>query len=251
MYKPVKLTISAASEVGLVRRHNEDMILVGDRFIRDDEFYEECDLAQKDRLMLALADGMGGHNAGDVASRDVLENLHYFYGDLPRGLQAGEFNEAIFGWMDSINNIIDSKGHADPCYLNMGTTLVALAYYEGQFYWMNCGDSRFYRLHEGRLRQISTDHSLNNLMGSSKHSNLITNCIGGGCKMSYIDMVNCTADVLPGDMFMLCSDGLSDMIDDSAIEQLLMGGASAADLCQAAVKAGGYDNVSTCVITMK
>ena len=244
----MKLKISAASHVGCVRHNNEDMILVGNQFLRDAGCEDEVELEGKDRYLVALADGMGGHNSGDVASSDVLNNLHYFYYDMPTALETGDFNEAIFGWLVSINNIIDSKGRFALRYREMGTTLVALAYYENQFYWMNCGDSRIYRLHDGQLQQLSTDHSLNNLMGFAQHSNIITNCIGGGCKTSYIDILKCTESVKPGDIFMLCSDGLTDMLSDEEVQTLLNDDADASLLCHAANEAGGYDNVSVCLI---
>ena len=244
----MKLNIFATSNVGCVRENNEDMILVSRQFVRDGSFSDEVGIDAGDRWLVALADGMGGHSGGEVASSDVLHNLDYFYGDMPTGLGVADFNEAILEWLNSINNIIDSKGHSSPDYHNMGTTLVALAYYGGEFYWMNCGDSQVYRLHDGVLCQLSTDHSLNNLMGSSEHTNLITNCIGGGCKTSYIDMVNCTKMVQSGDVYMLCSDGLTDMVEDEQIERLLKEGADADALCQAAIDAGGNDNVSVCVI---
>ena len=243
----IQINITAASDVGCVRHNNEDMILVGDQFIRNDKYSTSVELTEKDRYMIALADGMGGHNSGEVASQDVLHNLQFFFSDLPLGLKMGDFNEAIFEWLESINNIIDSKGHSEPRYHNMGTTLVALAYYEDEFYWMNCGDSRLYRYHDGRLSQVTTDHSLNSLMGTTEHSSIITNCIGGGCKSSYIDMVCCTEDIQHGDIFLLCSDGLSDMVSDHRIEQLLASGKTASDLCDAAIKAGGNDNVSVCL----
>lgn len=244
----MKLSISAASHVGCVRQNNEDMILVGNAFVRNDSCAGEADMEDSDRYLLALADGMGGHNSGEVASNDVLTNLHYFFYDIPSGLSVGDFHEAIYEWLDSINNFIDAKGHSDPSFLDMGTTLVALLYYGGEFYWINCGDSRIYRLHEGKLMQLSTDHSLNNLMGKSEHSSIITNCIGGGCKTSYIDMVTCTDSLQPGDVFMLCSDGLTDMVEDDEIQDLLNVGADANVLCGAAIEAGGFDNVSVCVI---
>ena len=245
----MKLYISAVSHVGCVRHNNEDMILIGSQFVRNGETFVEVDLADKERYMLALADGMGGHNSGDVASEDTLSNLHYYFYDLPSsGMSVGDFNEAIYEWLESINAIIDSKGHSEPRFYNMGTTLVAFAYFNGEFYWMNCGDSRVYYLHEGVLHQLSTDHSLNNLVGESEHSNIITNCIGGGCKTSYIDMVTCTRDVRSGDMYMLCSDGLSDMVDNDEIERLLNEGADANGLCEAALAAGGHDNISVCLI---
>lgn len=244
----MRLYVTAASHVGCVRQNNEDMVLVGDTFLRNADCTEETELEGQSRYLLALADGMGGHNSGEVASSDVLANLHFFYYDMPSGLEVGDFNEAIFEWLGSINNIIDSKGRVDSRYRDMGTTLVALAYYEGQFFWMNCGDSRIYRLHDGQLHQLSTDHSLNNLIGVAEHSNVITNCIGGGCKTSYIDMVKCSEQVQPGDTFLLCSDGLTDMVTDEELLKMLCEDANANQLCDAAIAAGGYDNVSVCVI---
>lgn len=245
----MKLRIHAASYVGCVREKNEDMVLVSHSYIREDCFSDVVDLSGRDRYLTALADGMGGHLGGEIASSDVLHNLDYFFGDMPKGLTVADYNEAIFEWMNSINHQIDAKGHSDPNYHNMGTTLVALAYYNDEFFWMNCGDSRIYRLHQGRLCQLSTDHSLANLVGATnEHTNYITNCIGGGCKTSYIDVVDCTALVLSGDVFLLCSDGLSSMVDDAEIEKLISDGADASVLCQKAIEAGGFDNVSVCLI---
>lgn len=244
----MKLVISAASRVGCVRNNNEDMLLVDECFVRNGRMTTKVDTDHTDRYMLALADGMGGHQSGEVASSDVLHNLQFFFSDIPSKLKPGDFNETIYEWLESINNIIDSKGYTDPQYRGMGTTLVALAYYDRQFYSMNCGDSRLYRLHEGKLQQLTTDHSLSNLMGSSEHSNIITNCIGGGCKSSYIDMVQCTQEVNVSDTFLLCSDGLNDMVCDADIEQMLADGYEADALCQTAEQAGGFDNVSAIVI---
>lgn len=245
----MKFSVSAASHVGCVRQNNEDMILVQDKFIRNGKYWTMADTGETDRYLIALADGMGGHNSGEVASSDVLHNLQFFYSDLPSGLKVGDFNETIYEWLASINNIIDAKGHTDPKYLDMGTTLVALAFYNGSFYWMNCGDSRMYRLRDESIVQLTTDHSLNTLMGSSEHTNIITNCIGAGCTTSYIDMMQLTnADIQSGDIFLLCSDGLSDMVTDDQIYDLLVNGADATKLCLAAESAGGLDNVSACVV---
>jgi protein phosphatase len=244
----VKLIVSAASDVGCVRNNNEDMILIGDSYVRNDAKAVEVDIDTETRYLLALADGMGGHNSGEVASQVTLSNLHYFFYDLPTGLSVSDFNEAIYEWLESINAVIDSKGHAEPRFYNMGTTLVALAYFNNEFYWMNCGDSRVYRMSDGILQQVSTDHSLSNLMGESERSSVITNCIGGGCKTSYIDLVNCTKNAVPGTLYMLCSDGLTDMVSDDEIQALLNDGADATRLCDAAIEAGGYDNVSVSII---
>ena len=104
-----------------------------------------------------------------------------------------------------------------------------------------------YRLRDGKLTQISTDHSLSNAKGEKKHSNVITNCIGAGCKDSYLDLFEFTGDFKSGDTYMLCSDGLNDMVNDDVIEQLMNEGSSANRLCEEAIEAGGFDNVSVCV----
>lgn len=144
----MRLNILAASYVGCVRQKNEDMVLACHTCVREDSFADTVDLTDTDRSLTALADGMGGHLGGEVASSDVLHNLDYFFGDIPKGLSVSDYNEAIFEWLNSINNIIDSKGRSEACYHNMGTTLVAFAYFNKRFYWMNCGDSRIYRLHD-------------------------------------------------------------------------------------------------------
>ena len=247
----VILDISAASWTGRVRSQNEDMILVDNQFIRDDTYKTQIVLGREDRMMIAVADGMGGHNRGDIASNDTLRNLHYFFYDIPSCLNISKFNEAMAGWLESINNYIASKGRADEQYKGMGTTLVCLAYYNNEFYSLNCGDSRLYRFRDHQLAQLTTDHSLSNLEGDEKRSNIITNCIGGGSKSSFIDMVTMTKDIMPHDVYMLCSDGLTDMLSDKAISELLEGKADANTLCSAAIEAGGIDNVSCCVITIK
>ena len=247
----VRLEVTAASRVGCVRSQNEDMILVDSHFVRNDSYQTQVILNREDRFLIAVADGMGGHNRGDVASNDVLRNLQYYIYDIPAQLSAGDLNEAIVGWLDSINNYVASKGRADVQYKGMGTTLTVVLYYNGDFYSMNCGDSRLYRFREGRLKQLTTDHSLSNMTGSEKRTSIITNCIGGGCTSSYIDMVKMSNDVLAGDIFLLCSDGLTDMLSDEMIANVLAETPDANTLCNAAIKAGGFDNVSCCVMIVK
>ena len=244
----IEFKITSASRVGCVRRQNEDMILVDSHFVRNSDYATTAALKSQDRYIIAVADGMGGHNRGDVASSDVLKNLQFYYHDLPMGLGASEYYEAVVEWLDAINNYIASKGRADEQYQGMGTTLVALGYYCGDFYTVNCGDSRLYRFRDGQLTRLTTDHSLNEMLGEEKHTNIITNCIGGGSNSSYADMVQITDDVKTGDLYLLCSDGLTDMVPDDKITKLLADGADANALCEAAIAAGGFDNVSTCIV---
>lgn len=245
-----RIVITAASRVGCVRNNNEDMIFAYDKFVRSEAYQTEFMTENVDRFVIALADGMGGHLAGEVASADTLENLRFFVSDMPKGLSVSEVNKTMEVWLDSIHKIITSKGHADPSMEGMGTTLVAVIYYEGKYFWINCGDSRLYRLRDGKLAQLTTDHSLNTLRGEKRHSNIITNCIGAGCKHTYMDMVEFTDDFRRGDVYMVCSDGLSDMVSDDVIEQMMINGVSANRLCEAAIEKGGFDNVSVCVFSV-
>ncbi|MBR0275944.1 MAG: serine/threonine-protein phosphatase [Prevotella sp.] len=246
-----RITLTAASRVGCIRSNNEDMVLAYDKLVRSDVYRTEFMTENNDRFVIALADGMGGHNAGEVASAEALSNLKFFITDIPKGLSSGEFNEAMIEWLHSINQTIESKGRVNPALSDMGTTMVGVVYYNHKYYWMNCGDSRFYRLRDGHLKLISSDHSLSNARGEAKHSNIITNCIGAGCKNIYMDIFEFTDDVKPGDVYMLCSDGLNDMVSDSIIEQHMCDGDNANQLCEVAIRAGGYDNVSVCVFTIE
>lgn len=246
-----KFKITATSRIGCVRSNNEDMILIWDQYIRNNSYRTEIHPDSLDRFIIAVADGMGGHNAGEVASQETLTNLHFFLNDMPVGLTPGGLNEMMIEWLNSISKIIESKGVSDPSLCEMGTTLIGIIYYNHKFYWLNCGDSRLYRFRDGHLKQLSTDHSLNSMTGTKKHSNIITNCIGAGCHHSYIDMFEFTDDVMSGDTYVLCSDGLNDMVSDSQIEEFLAGGSDANKLCQAAIDAGGFDNVSVCVIAVE
>ena len=155
-----RIVLTAASRIGCVRSNNEDMVLAFDKLLRSDAYKTEFMTENTDRFIVAIADGMGGHNAGEVASEEVLSNLKFFINDLPHGLTPGEMNEMMAEWIDTINKKVNSHGLMDPSKLEMGTTLVGVLYFCGHYYWMNCGDSRLYRLRDGQLTQLTTDHSL-------------------------------------------------------------------------------------------
>ncbi|MCR4582857.1 MAG: protein phosphatase 2C domain-containing protein [Prevotella sp.] len=246
-----ELNITAACLKGCVRENNEDMILVGDTFLREDGCERSVSLHHSDRYLMAVADGMGGHRCGELASSEALTNLHFFFNDIPTGLSPEAFSRMLNEWLRYINVVFESKGLTNPEYKGMGTTLVALVFFEGEFFSLNCGDSRLYRYRDGVLSQLSTDHSLSQLLGEEKHSSSIVNCIGGGCKKSYLDIVHMHDQLLPGDRFILCSDGLTDMLSDSYIEGQLSESADAERLCEEAIRFGGHDNVSVCMIHVK
>ena len=243
-----KIVLTAASRVGNVRSNNEDMILAFDKYVRSDIHQTVLAPDNLDRFVVAVADGMGGHNAGEVASEMVMQNLKFYVNDLPKGMTSGELEEVMNEWLLSIHQTVNFRGRSNKTMSEMGTTLVALLFYGNRYFWMNCGDSRLYRLRDGQLKQLTTDHSLVNEDGEKKHSNYITNCIGAECDDVFMDMIEFTSDFHTGDVYVLCSDGLNDMVPDIIIEKMLNEGATANDLCEEAIAAGGFDNVSVCVL---
>jgi protein phosphatase len=246
-----KIVLTAASRVGNVRSNNEDMILAYDKYIRSDIYQTVLAPDNLDRFVVAVADGMGGHNAGEVASEMVMQNLKFYFNDLPKGMTSGELEVAMNDWMQTIDQTVNARGRINKSQVDMGTTLVALLYYGNRYFWLNCGDSRLYRLRDANLEQLTTDHSLINENGEKKHSNIITNCIGAGCEDTFIDMIEFTDEFQVGDTYVLCSDGLNDMVPDEIIREMLLNGATANTLCEEAISAGGFDNVSVCVLRVE
>jgi len=210
--------------------------------------------------LVVLADGMGGYNAGEVASGMATS---FIKSELGRWLlEAGdrasdaEVRRAMDICVDNANRAIFNAANSNPQYAGMGTTLVVGVFREGRLLIGHVGDSRAYRLRGGRLTQITHDHSLlqeqidSGLITAeqaafSANKNLVTRAVG---VEDTVLLETHMHDVLPGDTYLLCSDGLSDMLDDESISQLLQGCESLAEgasaLIDAANDAGGKDNIS-------
>ncbi|MEX1217406.1 MAG: Stp1/IreP family PP2C-type Ser/Thr phosphatase, partial [Acidimicrobiales bacterium] len=226
----------AASDTGRVRQANEDAFLVVDG-------------------LFAVADGMGGHQAGEVASRLALESL-----------QAG-FNAAgtdvLVRSIEEANRVLVERSSADPELAGMGTTLVAMALVEAggrdAIGVVNVGDSRLYLLTEGNLDQITEDHSLvatmqrqGRLTASEAavhpQRNILTRALGIDSSV-LVD----SWEILPvvGDRYLICSDGLFNEVDENRIAATLRRLADPDEACRELIRlaneSGGRDNI-TCVI---
>ncbi len=238
-----KLKISASSNVGCKRDHNEDMILIGSYFFRDQT--EELQVHIGDKFILAIADGMGGHNAGEIASELVLSNLGQFIEELEDNIDASNLENQIRTWVYNIHNSLLTRSSQNIAENGMGTTLVAFLFYQQSIYLINAGDSRAYRCRDGILRQLSKDHSLASVLRNKDvPSNVITNSIGGGATTVFLDIENITNKISSEDILLLCSDGLTDMASDDDIENALAINPGAENLVQLANNKGGKDNVS-------
>lgn len=246
--KTPKLDIYGLTDEGLVRDHNEDYI----------SWYPETGL-------VILADGMGGHNAGEVASEIAVNSVSDALEDIlsPDVKDACDMdfkevvNEAVVFANDEIN--LHAKTH--PECKGMGTTIVMTLFHNNSVILASVGDSRIYRFRKGELKQVTTDHSLvqemvdNGYMSeeealNSTNRNLITRALGIAEDVK-VDVEEHKTE--KDDIYLLCSDGLSDMVTDEKIFSTLVKSRhdlkrAADDLVELAKDNGGHDNVSVILV---
>jgi protein phosphatase len=241
------LKMASSTDPGMVRSHNEDSLAI------------DTDIG-----LAVLADGMGGYNAGEVASGIAValirEEVRKALADSdPSRSEASPVLRAVRVLREQCtraNASIFQSAQNQPQYAGMGTTLVVAVFRDNRVLLGHVGDSRCYRLRDGRLQQITRDHSLlqeqidaglitPEQAAFSANKNLVTRAVG---VEDSVLLETHQHDVLPGDLFLMCSDGLSDMLDDDGISQVLQQHESLEQcthgLIEAANDAGGKDNIS-------
>lgn len=242
---PFRVESAGRSDVGRVREKNEDSFVV------------EPDLG-----VYCVCDGMGGHVGGQVASQTavatILEALRFRRHD-PR--DADLLVSAIL----AANRAVYAKGREYPELRNMGTTVVALREDGDLLHLCHVGDSRIYRLRQGRFEQVTRDHSLLNLYQDDPSAaarfgpaqkNMIVRALG---LRDEVEVEHRTVAAEDGDLYLLCSDGLTDMVPDWILTELLgdvAAGGSSLDECaeamiRAALSNGGVDNVTAVVVEVR
>lgn len=247
------LEIVVRTDPGMVRGHNEDAVF-----------------ANPNQGLAILADGMGGYNAGEVASgmATTLLSTEFeaaFSAKAPHEADAGTgkpyAHRCIVDKVTATNSAIFHAAESQPQYAGMGTTLVMALFYDNRVTVAHIGDSRLYRLRGAEFGSITRDHSLLQeqidsgmiSVEEARHSqnkNLVTRALGVDPE---VETELHDYEVLPGDIYLLCSDGLNDMVEDEEIQLTLqMLGANlelaATQLIQMANDNGGRDNVSVIVI---
>jgi protein phosphatase len=246
----MKLRISAVSDKGCVRENNEDMAMIGEDIFRNATRKREITLDKDKKLFIAIADGIGGHNAGEVASEIVLQKMLEKIKTLEGGLTEKDLKDKFSFWAQEIHSYILDEGNKDINKKGMGSTLIGLLFYEGRGYYINVGDSRLYRYRGGFLVQLSKDHSLQDVMGDKFiGSNIILNSFGGGERI-FVDFAPAGGKILNNDVFLLCSDGLSDMLTDDEIEVILNNEkhTPVEKLLNEAKDKGGEDNITIILV---
>ncbi|TXI39250.1 MAG: Stp1/IreP family PP2C-type Ser/Thr phosphatase [Nitrosomonas sp.] len=238
------------SDVGLVRRRNEDAWVV----IAEHHLY-------------FLADGMGGHRAGDVAAREAVASLTHLL-TKPDALPSGSHSlydacSSIRLAFEQVNRTVYTKGKTEESLKGMGTTLCCLHIHEEGVIYAHVGDSRIYRLRGGELEQLSEDHSLlRELVASGQisdenarlfaYKNIITKAIG---TEPIVEPSVSAVEMQEGDLYLMCSDGLSDLVSREDIETILLANPVKEDAAKALVAAaiayGGQDNITVVIIQIQ
>ena len=233
------------TDVGKKRSMNQDSI-----------FYTDEAVGPVQNLYI-VADGMGGHKAGDLASRFTVETLINNIKNSSSDNPITIINDAIV----NANTLLLEKAAESEDYEGMGTTLVVCTIIGESMYVANVGDSRLY-LYDGKLSQITRDHSLVEEMvalgrlnrdeaRTHKRKNVITRAIGGG-KEVMADFFE--AELTAGNRIIMCSDGLSNMVDDGEIEQILSLNLPIEDkakrLIDMANESGGADNIAVVIVEL-
>ena len=251
----VRIEAYGSTDVGLLRTHNEDYF----------------DISEEDRVYV-VADGMGGHNHGEVASQIAVETILSFLsetadrdGTLPLGYDSNlrqhsnRLKRSIHIAHDEVLNAIRRDGSL----LGMGTTVVGAIYERDVLAIAHVGDSRGYRLRQGHLELLTQDHTWVNeqvVAGylseeqakSHPLKNVVTRALGGDSDV-VVDVLE--TSVRAGDVFLLCSDGLTTMLSDQEIHQRLTDDASLEEICRRLIHdsnaRGGFDNITVVVLKVE
>lgn len=241
----MRLKSYAKSDVGCVREANEDMILVDMRLVRDEEHSQSLDTSEQPRLCLLVSDGMGGHEKGEEASEFCLSRIRAAVLNPCRNWENAE--QQLCEEIEAISRELNETSVREGQQKAMGCTLTGFVFIDDKILSINVGDSRTYRLRDGILRQLSSDQTLAERDQTPlPQGKALYSCIGGGC-IPEVCTQRREGSLLEGDRYLLCSDGLCDMIDEMQISAILGTGSvesAGYALVEAAKAAGGRDNVS-------
>lgn len=268
-----KIQAAGRSDIGRKRNSNQDQFLIADLNKSMQVQSSSLNLEPRSRLygipqgrLLVVADGMGGHQAGNRASalaihylvNKFLNNSHWFY-QLDEG-QEREFTDVMKNLFRSAHEAIEREAGSNAEFKGMGTTL-SMCYVSWPFlYLVHVGDSRCYLLHRGVFKQLTRDHTMANQMAeqgtlprhgieSSPWSNVLWNALGGGGREVVPDVGKIMLE--PGDILLMCSDGLNKHVNDEEIQNILELEADPNSACRALIELanfrGGLDNTTVVV----
>jgi serine/threonine protein phosphatase PrpC len=239
-----QVSVTCLSDIGLIRQNNEDAL----KLLKDEQFY-------------VIADGMGGHQAGEVASREAIERLCALF------QQRFDFSqkdithaeELIKGMIQEVNGMVYRISRESPELRGMVTTLCCIYLHPEGLIYGHVGDSRIYRLRKEKLELLTQDHSLlrelidqgqltEEQAGDFLYKNIITRAIG---TEPYVEPSVAHSSLEPGDKIILCTDGLTDLLSFDEIQETILKNPDE-DVVKLLVKKakqkGGNDNITVILV---
>jgi protein phosphatase len=259
--------ISALSDAGLVRENNEDNLYVNGKYMQQggQGNFKLSAIEKSGSLVCAVCDGMGGEKSGEKASLEAVSRLHLVAGDAAfAGMALEEKIKLINSYVGETNSAIYTMAAGSFESKGMGTTFACLVVSGGKAVAMNAGDSRVYLFRDGALTQLTHDHSESERL---VRLGVITKEQARGHKSRFVLSrhfgmppeeglleadVSGVVELRKGDTFLLCSDGLTDMINDEFIAKALLAEVdtqkAAESLVAEALKNGGHDNITAILV---
>jgi len=254
----LKISCSASTDVGKVRDNNEDNFYVNGKFKTSNTIMSERHIDNKirEQYLYAVCDGMGGEDKGELASMIAVESLAEY--------QSADISQTAADYIKKANNLICDESEKNGG-VRMGTTLIFLYIKNGKAVSYNIGDSRAYLFRKNKLSQLSEDHTQAQLLvkmrllkkdavSSHKGKHILTQHLGIYPDELIIEpYVSKQITIKQDDIFLLCSDGLTDMVSDDKITEILsLKNAEATDLAdklvETALANGGRDNVTVIAV---
>ncbi len=232
------------SDIGLIRNNNEDVF----RELPKEKFF-------------ILADGMGGHNAGEIAASRAVEymcsGIQNFFINKKNSLELEDIETQIESVIENTNLWVHHLGASNPKFYGMGTTLCSILFFKEFIIYSHVGDSRIYRFRKGTLSLLTNDHTvysknlptLENRNGVSLPRKVLAKAIGTSI---FVSPEIKSEKVEVGDIYLLSSDGLHDLVSDATIESLLKNSSDlnqvASHLIETAKESGGHDNITLLLV---
>ncbi len=231
------------TDVGLIRKSNEDVF----RELPKEKFF-------------ILADGMGGHNAGEVAALRTVEYMCSAIQNLfihpPHGMSNEEIEAHMVALIENTNLWVHHLGASDPTLYGMGTTLCSMLFFKKSVVYSHVGDSRIYRLRNYELQQLTKDHTFSSTKEKEKNVSLSRKVLARAIGTSIAVLPEVKTEIAEeGDLYLMCSDGLSDLVPHSRIEELATSLPSLSKIGEALIyeakTRGGHDNITLLLMRLQ
>jgi serine/threonine protein phosphatase PrpC len=237
--------VTALSHSGLVRDHNEDSLVIGPWTLCAGETETPQTLVFPIRtpLLVAVADGLGGHPGGDVASSLVVR-------ELARAGHVLTSEDELRDVLHACNRAVYSVAEDQPSLTAMGTTVAGVLVNPDRVFAFNVGDSRVYAFGPDGLRRVSKDDSPP-LEPGQQYTTIVTQTLGGGMTYAPVDPHISAEPASPDVRWLVCTDGVSDLVSEDRIAELMgqhEDSRAAFELWKAAIEAGGPDNITLAIV---